>query len=73
MTDGRIGPGHAKVAARAARDLPPEVVAGLDRLVAEQGAGVDAGQLRGAVDDYAHRADPDSLTAANSAPGRPGG
>ncbi|MGH8895950.1 MAG: DUF222 domain-containing protein [Egibacteraceae bacterium] len=61
--DGTITPAHARVAAKAARDLPSSAMAGLDHLVAEQAAQVDAGQLRGAVDDYAHAAAPDSLAA----------
>jgi hypothetical protein len=55
LADGAISPAHVKVAAKAARDLPSEAISGLDRLVADQGAQVDAGQLRGAVDDYAHQ------------------
>ncbi|MGH8910300.1 MAG: DUF222 domain-containing protein [Egibacteraceae bacterium] len=46
LADGTITPAHAKVAAKAMRDLPDEAVEGLDRLVAEQGAQTDAGQLR---------------------------
>ncbi|MGH8910449.1 MAG: DUF222 domain-containing protein [Egibacteraceae bacterium] len=61
LADGAITPAHARVAAKAARDLPAEAVPGLDRLVAERGAHTDAGQLRAAVDDYAHAVAPESL------------
>ncbi|MGH8908383.1 MAG: DUF222 domain-containing protein, partial [Egibacteraceae bacterium] len=60
LADGTITPAHAKVAAKAVRGLPDEAVEGLDRLVAEQGAHTDAGQLRAAVDDYAHSVAPES-------------
>ncbi|MGH8905995.1 MAG: DUF222 domain-containing protein [Egibacteraceae bacterium] len=61
LAGGAITPAHARVAAKAARDLPAEAVEGLDRLVAEQGAQTDAGQLRAKIDDYAHRVAPESL------------
>ena len=63
LADGTITPAHARVAAKAARDLPGEALAGLDRLVAEQGAHGDSGQLRATLDDYAHSVTPDSLAA----------
>ncbi|MGH8887654.1 MAG: DUF222 domain-containing protein [Egibacteraceae bacterium] len=63
LADGTISPAHARAAAKAARDLPGSAMAGLDRLVAEQAAQVDAGQLRCAVDGYAHAVAPDSLAA----------
>ncbi|MPZ29371.1 MAG: DUF222 domain-containing protein, partial [Micromonosporaceae bacterium] len=61
LADGRIGGGHAGVAAQAVADLPPKAASGLDQLVVEEGARVDAGRLQTAVDDYAHRAAPESL------------
>lgn len=73
LADGTIGGAHAQVAVHAARDLPEEALAGLDALVAGQGAGMDAAALRVAVDDYTHRAAPDALEEANGAPGGPGG
>jgi hypothetical protein len=63
LAHGAISPAHARVAAKAARDLPCEAIGGLDALVAGQGSQVDAGQLRGAVDDYAHAVAPHSLVA----------
>jgi hypothetical protein len=63
LADGTITPAHARVAAKAARDLPSEAIAGLDALVADQGTQIDAGQLRGTVDDYTHMVTPDSLQA----------
>ncbi|MGH8910507.1 MAG: DUF222 domain-containing protein [Egibacteraceae bacterium] len=61
LAAGTITPAHARVAAKAVRDLPAEAVEGLDRLVAERGAQTDAGQLRAALSDYAHRVAPESL------------
>ncbi|MPZ89795.1 MAG: DUF222 domain-containing protein [Nitriliruptorales bacterium] len=61
LADGRIGAGHARVAAQAAADLPPEAAAGLDQLVVQTGSDVDAARLRTAVDAYAHRTAPESL------------
>ncbi|MGH8906479.1 MAG: DUF222 domain-containing protein [Egibacteraceae bacterium] len=63
LADGTITPAHARVAAKAVRDLPSEAVEGLDRLVAEQGAHTDAEQLRAALSDYAHRVAPEILEA----------
>ncbi|MGH8897609.1 MAG: DUF222 domain-containing protein [Egibacteraceae bacterium] len=63
LADGTINAGQARVAAQAVRDLPSDAVAGLDQLVAEAGGQVDAGGLRGLVDDYAHAVAPDSLAA----------
>ncbi|MGH8905336.1 MAG: DUF222 domain-containing protein [Egibacteraceae bacterium] len=63
LAGGAITPAHARVAAKAMRDLPDEAVEGLDRLVAEQGAHTDAGQLREALSDYAHTVAPESLQA----------
>ena len=45
----------------------------LDHLVVEQAARIDAGQLRGAVDDYAHAVAPDSLVAVRNGRGPPAG
>jgi hypothetical protein len=53
LADGTIRPAHARVAAKAARDLPGAALAGLDQLVAAQAVQVDAAALRSAVDDYA--------------------
>jgi hypothetical protein len=63
FANGDIGPGHARTAVKALRDLPPDAREGLDALVAEQGPQVDAAQLRRAVDDHAHRVDAGSLAA----------
>ncbi len=62
VADGTIGMGQAQVAAAAVRDLPGEAAEGLDQLVVESPE-VDAGQLRSAVDEYAHRVRPASLAA----------
>ena len=59
--EGAISAGQARAAAQALRDLPREALDGLDQLVAGTGPGVDAGQLRSAIDDYAHRVVPESL------------
>jgi hypothetical protein len=72
LADGTSSPAHARVAAKAVRYLPCEAVGGLDALVAGQGSQVDAGQLRGAVDDYAHAVAPDSVVAENVRSGRGG-
>jgi hypothetical protein len=61
LADGSIGAEHARIAARAVRDLPDDAVGGLDRLVAEEAATANPSTLRRAIDDYAHRATPDSL------------
>jgi hypothetical protein len=61
LADGTISAGQARVAAQAVRDLPSDALGGLDQLVAEMGADVDAAGLRAAVDDYAHRTAPESL------------
>jgi hypothetical protein len=63
FVDGTINAAHARAAASVVRDLPAEATGGLDQLVVERGATVDAGRLRAAVDDYAHRAAADSLAA----------
>ena len=63
LAEGAISPAHARVATKAAQDLPAGALGGLDALVADQGVGVDAGRLRGVVDDYAHAVAPDSLGA----------
>jgi hypothetical protein len=56
-----ISAGQARVAAQAVRDLPREAFAGLDTLVTQTGPGVDAGQLRAAVDTYVHEVAPENL------------
>lgn len=61
LADGTISGEQAEVAARAARDLPEDALAGLDTLVAETGANTDTSALRTAVDDYAQRSAPDAL------------
>jgi hypothetical protein len=63
LADGTINAGQARVAAQAVRDLPSAALAGLDQLVTNTGADVDAAELRTAVDDYAHRVAPNSLAA----------
>jgi Domain of unknown function (DUF222) len=63
LADGMINAGQARVAAQAVRDLPSGALTGLDQLVAETGANIDAAELRTAIDDYAHSVAPDSLAA----------
>jgi hypothetical protein len=58
---GTIGVGHAHVAARAAKDLRPDVREALDGLVASDGAGLNQTQLRDHVDTWTQRVDPDAL------------
>lgn len=52
---------QAATAAAAARDLPADALAGLDRLMVSEGPLLDPGRLRTAVNDYVHRAEPDAL------------
>jgi NAD-dependent dihydropyrimidine dehydrogenase PreA subunit len=61
LRDGAIGLGQAQVAARAAKDVRPDVREELDRLVAGDGGGMDRRQLRERVDEWTHTVDPDAL------------
>ena len=61
LRDGDLGLGQAQVAARAAKDVRPDVREDLDRLVAGDGGGMDRRQLREHVDAWTHTADPEAL------------
>jgi 5-methylcytosine-specific restriction protein A len=61
LRSGEIGLGQAHVAARAAKDVRPDVREDLDRLVASDGGGLDRRQLRERVDEWTHTVDPEAL------------
>jgi hypothetical protein len=61
LREGVIGVGQAQIAARAAKDVRPDVRDDLDRLIAGDGSGMDRRQLREHVDAWTHTVAPDAL------------
>ncbi|MGH8897434.1 MAG: DUF222 domain-containing protein [Egibacteraceae bacterium] len=61
VRSGTIGVGQAQVAVQTAKELRPDVREELDRLVAEDGAGLDRRRLREHVDAWTHTVDPEAL------------